>query len=624
VLSGCVGEAPPKDIAAPDIAKIALFYPVDNLVPGRGEVETFGDSSVSYVYVASHPTGTDDAFPVEEDGSFTFSILGVSGDVIEIAGARDDKGLTRGESVYFRVPPLPPQGSRFFCCQDTGVCTAEEDYERNNRVCPERDTLSVVCTSAIECRSLNNEILPISLGDLNISQPDELGYVQVQGRTDTPGALMRMENRGLRGIQAHNPNTVRSVISDSNGFFRFKNIIARGDDELVFQAHDLLGYRSPEAPKHVPDAQVKDVDVLGAYAFGRLVENSPGYLVVRVHPHGVDGRGICPNSTTEAPLCFSGGLTREMVSIDSVLLQKTHALTLEDPEPPFPAGISRDMAIEGNPLAPTQRIVLVMDLSDNASKVDTNPPARFQAAWRFVRTLRARDQLAIVSFGNNTTDNKGVVTDVPFTEIGPNLPFFQEFLTNTMPPMQAMGQSELLKAVETATDMLGGSGLTPGTIVVITMSDQIGDDPMNMDMDADLAYEAVYDKLIGEGDEPLYRLYVVGAQLPATDPSNPQTPSNYNIYVKSLADFSKGRATNVPLVPLIVEPLEKLAGEIGGSYSLLYRILRKEDRNPNLPCTGKDPDIEIQVTVTLPTGVATGNYNGSLTVDAADDPQECP
>jgi hypothetical protein len=173
--------------------------------------------------------------------------------------------------------------------------------------------------------------------------------------------------------------------------------------------------------------------------------------------------------------------------------------------------------------------------------------------------------------------------------------------------------------VEVAADMLTSDGnRSPGTIVVITMSDQAADEP-GVDEDASAAYEAVYDKIIGE-KAPIYRLYVVGAQLPATypDPVNPQvtTPSNFNVYVRSLADFSGGRTANMPLVPRIVEPLDKLAGEIGGSYALLYETF--------IPCTGKDPDLELSVTVNLPTGTAIGTYKGSLTVDAADDPRACP
>lgn len=621
-IAGCTGETPAKDIGAPDFTKLALFYPIDNLVPGRGETGAFSDSTVSHVYVASHPIGTDGTFPVEEDGSFNFSILGVSGDVIEIAGARDDKGLSRGESVYIRVPRLPESGSHYFCCPESGTCVSDEEYELNGNKCPEGNTLSTVCTSAVECRARNNEILPIRLDDFVISSPDESGYVQVQGKTPTPNALVRMENRGLRAIGGHNPGTVRSVISDSFGAFRMKNISARGDDELVFQAHDLLGYRSPEAPILVPDATLKGVDVLGAYAFGRLVENSEGYIVVRVHPHGVDGRGICPDSTEGPTLCFTGGLTRRMVSVDTALVEKTFPLTLEDPERPYPAGISDSIATEGDPLKATQRIVLVMDLSENAAKVDMDPPARFDAAWRFVRSLRKRDRLAIVTFGNGGTDN--VVRAVNFTEIGSNQEFFQSFLTEQMPGMQSSGASQVLKGVEVAADMLAlDGGRSPGTIVVITMSDQVGDNPAtgpSQDLDASEAFDKVHPKLIGEKG-PLYRLYVVGAQLPATyavDPNNPQvtTPSNYNIYVKSLADFSGGRGVNMPLVPLINEPLDKLAGEIGGSYSILYRTF--------IPCTGKDPDLDLTVTVNLPSGSQTGTYKGSLTVDAADDPRVCP
>lgn len=617
--SGCVGDTPAKEIAAPNISKIALFYPVDGLVPGRGERDTFADDSLTHVYVASHPSKTDDFFPIDENNEFTFNIGGaVSGDVIEIAGVRVAEGVKpedapRGESVYFRVPALPPPRSKVFCCQDSSVCVRQEDFDRNLGVCPERDTLSTMCESDLECRELNGEILPIQKDQVTITPPDKDGLVQISGSISTPGALVRIENRGKRAIGGYAPNTAKAIITDSNGGFRIRDLLARGDDEIVVQTHDLLGYRSPEAPFLVPDAPLVGLDVIGAYGYGRLIENRPGNIIIRVHPYGVDGRGICPDSTTGPTLCFTGGLTREMVTVRSAQMNKI-SLNLRTPDP-LPEGVSTNIATEGDPLKLTQSIVLVMDLSASAAIVDAGEPARFESAWRFVQTLRKRDKLGIVTFGG--TAGNGVVREVDVQSIADNYDFFRTYIRETLRQRPSGGPARVLEGIQEAAAMLA-EDRTLGSIVVITMSDQVGDDPATEDFDGSDAFDALYPRVIADGG-PIHNIYVVGVQQPLVyrDAMNPNvtTPSNWVIYTQSIAEFSMGRAFNVRLVPDIDPVLDKLAGMISGSFSLLYSL--------NVPCTGKNPDMDLTVSVAFGNATAEGTYNGSIRVDAAQDPEEC-
>jgi hypothetical protein len=626
----CVGSAPEKDIAAPNISRLSLFFPIDGLVAGRGESDTFADESVNYAYVVSHPSRTQDAFPLDENRELTFSIGGaVSGDVIEIAGMRVPDGADadeqpHGESVYIRVPARVPQSSRFFCCLDTKLCVKQEDFDNAEGVCPRRDQGPMTdCLDDAGCRDLNDEILPIQTDLIQVTPPDKDGLVQISGTVGSPGALVRLENRGKRGIGGFGQNTAKAVISDSNGGFRVRNILARGDDELVVQTYDLLGNRSPEAPFLVPDAPLVGLDVIGAYGYGRLVENQPGNLVIRVHPYGVDGRGICPNSTSGPTLCFTGGLTREMVTIQSAQLNKI-PLNLRVPDP-LPAGVSTNIATEGDPLKLTQSIVLVMDLSAEAARVDSGEPARFESAWRFVQTLRKRDQLGIVTFGSpdspmgNGLEKVGVRREVELRPIADNYEFFRTYIRETLRNQQSTGAARPLQAIDAATQMLTDRR-EQGTIVLITMSDQVGDDPMKDDFDGSDAFDALYPKVISESTNvPIHTVYAVGVGQPLVyrDANNPNvtTPSNWIVYTQSIAEFSQGRAFNVRLVPEIDPVLDKLAGIIGGSYSLLFSL--------NVPCTGKNPDMDLQVSVAFGNATAEGTYTGSIRVDAASDPEEC-
>ena len=81
--------------------------------------------------------------------------------------------MTRGESVYFRVPAAVTPGSRYFCCADTIECVSEEEYDLANKVCPPKNTHQP-CKNNL-CRELNREVLPIDLDDISVSAPDASG-----------------------------------------------------------------------------------------------------------------------------------------------------------------------------------------------------------------------------------------------------------------------------------------------------------------------------------------------------------------------------------------------------------------------------------------------------------------
>jgi hypothetical protein len=136
----------------------------------------------------------------------------------------------------------------------------------------------------------------------------------------------------------------------------------------------------------------------------------------------------------------------------------------------------------------------------------------------------------------------------------------------------------------------------------------MADNPAAGDYDAGAAFEPTYDEIF-EGGQAQYRVYVIGAQIPSTYPDEMDpnlTRFSNEEYLRDIANFTRGRYTNVPLVPLITDPLDALAGEVAGSYEVLYR-----------------PELDLRVTVNLPTGTDRGSYHGSLRIEAPT-PERCP
>lgn len=604
--AGCTGTVPPRDVGPPDITRISVFFEVDGLVRGRGEASSFADPDVTHVVVSARPTGSETILPIAEDGSFQFAIIAVSDDILEIAGALDDVGRERGDPAYVRVPPRPARIPHYVCCFEgsTGTCTSEESMRTTNE-CADALAGAPRCASILECRNQNREILPIDTSRIQVSAPSDLGTITVTGVIQTPGALVRMENRGQRSIGGRNPRIKLSQISDANGVFRFENVAARGDDELVIQTMDLLGNKSPEAPILVPDAPMIGVDLVGAYAFDQLDNGKVGTVALRFHIHGADGRGICPNSLSDPVLCFTGGLTHDMVELGAIQFDRT---TSPNPQPT--ADQVNNRATEGDPLYPTQMIVLVLDNSMAATAIDMAPPRRFEAAKQLVRSLRKRDLVGVVSYGG-PNGAPPVSQDLPLSPSGGSWSA-QLAAIDAIAATPAAGDSAVFAGVREAAAMLRDTQRTnglPGTIIVLAASDVEGT-PADADAAFDTAIEVVQaDSTTGfEG----FRVYVVGIGLDA-----PNRPAGNRAYLESIGEFTPGgRYRGLASLDGLNEAIGDAAAYVSGAYVLLYELAVPER-------VGKAARFEVSATVRIPTpsgGVeaASATYEGPIRIDLAD------
>jgi hypothetical protein len=474
VASGCVGETPPSDIATPDILKISVFYPVDGLVRGRGLPGAISDRNATHVRVASHPTKGETIVPVGMDGSFDFSIIAISDDLIEIAAALDDSASERGNSVYIVVPPTPLPAPTFVCCGATetrmGTCQTLEEREMG-AACRDAATGISMCNVDRDCGVEGGERLPLDESKIQITPPDVEGTITIAG-TVQPSALVTIENRGQSGVGGYRPTQRRLVtITDEFGTFSFLNVAARGDDELVIQVHDLLGFRSPEASMLVPDSPLVGVDVIGVRAFESLQEEVPGPVAFLFSPYGMDGRGICPDSNDSPDICLSGGLTYDMVQLEVVtqvndngdvqaMIETSRTATRADI--PYTRGL-----IGEDPLGGPQDIYVVIDKSMDSNDEDPNGD-RFDYIASFVSGLRARDYVGLATYGGFVKLEVGLVQQAQRQAIRDRI----LALKNEDP----RGTAVMFGGIAAAADELRAARTRrPGRIVVFTMTDEEGD-----------------------------------------------------------------------------------------------------------------------------------------------------
>src|SRR5687768_5393137 len=154
LATSCAGETPPNELPPPDLLKISVFYPVDGLVRGRALEGSISHPRVTHVRIASHPTKGETIVPVQMDGSFSFSVIAISDDLLEISAATDDKASERGEPVYLVVPPTPLPPPKFVCCgaRDgrNGTCQ-DEDSARAGNPCPDAATGTTQCQVDRDC-----------------------------------------------------------------------------------------------------------------------------------------------------------------------------------------------------------------------------------------------------------------------------------------------------------------------------------------------------------------------------------------------------------------------------------------------------------------------------------------
>lgn len=601
LLGSCVGDTPPSDLPAPDLSKISVFYPVDGLVRGRGLPGAVADPKATHVRIASHPTKGEVIVPVDADGAFEFSVIAISDDLLEISASLDETGKDRGAPVYIVVPPTPLPPPQYVCCgvteQRMGTCQTEE-AAKAEMACPDPATGISQCRNDRDCGVESGELLQLDVDRIQVTPPNADGRITVAG-TVQPNALVTLENLGKQAVGGYVPTQRRLVrISDEVGNFTFESVVARGDDELILQVRDLLGFRTPTASILVPDSLVAGLDVIGAFAYAPLTPNETGPVAVLVAPFGVDGRTICPDSNEDPVLCLSGGLTYGMLNLQNVMIDSfsvTPTPTARGPQGEHNRGL-----VGGNdPLAGAQDVVVVLDMSADASKQDTEmPPRRFSLVRDFVSGLRSRDYVALVTFGTG-----GLEKHVTLDEDSQAPAKKQEVLNklNELETMESSGPATVFGAVETAAALLAAARTKrPGRIVVVTLNDEQGDPTQ-----ATAAFDLAFDQVRANPSQGFdgYTVDVVAVGIPAVG-------GNLTL-LSDMAGFTGGEFYNIPSINSLNQTLADLRTLLSGSFILLYDMLIPED-------VGKQGTISFTAEVTLPgSETVQASYSGPLRITNA-------
>ena len=374
-LLSCSNASSIPDFGAPDLDQIIVFYPLGGQVQGRG-LEGAAPDGASHIFIKAHPNGNETVRPVDSRGRFTFFMLALGGNVLEISGASDATASSRGEPVFVRVPTGTFQDVDYVCCFEgnatEGTChTLSERSFQENRPdglfeCPSPQTGRTRCTLDIQCGFEEGEWLRIDRDRITITPPDELGFIRVSGFVQER-SLVTLQNRGLSGVGRPRQQNVQAQVSGDQGDFEFPPIPARGDDEIVLQVQDLNGFRSPALSMLVEDAPLAGFDVTGAFAWRPLRDGAAGTIAVQIAPFGVDRRGICPNHEADPQTCFTGGLTHEMVRLENLRIEQQGVddgvQWLPTPlTPTQPDNIGYDGDVRAGPLD----VVLVIDASQTA------------------------------------------------------------------------------------------------------------------------------------------------------------------------------------------------------------------------------------------------------------------
>lgn len=585
-LVGCTGDTPASDIPAPDVNSVTVFYPVEGQVYGRGLPGAF-PSFVRRVRVDAYPTGTNLQPEVNDDGSFEFAILAISDDIIEIAGTADDEGNERGDPLYIRVPPTPLPTVDFVCCQARGTCQPIDDA-RDEAECPDPLTGVTQCTVDADCGIDEGEYLSLDGGQFQVEAPNERGLSRVVGQVE-PNALVVLENRGLNGLGVPGPKSRSAQISSDTGAFFFDDVFARGDDEIVLQVRDLNGFRSPAVSSLVPDAPLEQVDVVGVFAWEPLTNGTRGPVSVHISPAGIDGRGICPNHPNGNDVCFSGGLTYDMVTITRAEMLVNQNLVSLSPVRSATTALRPDrIGAEGDVRSAAQDIMVVVDLSEAAQLKDgAGAPTRFEAVARFVEGLRRRDRVGLVTYGDTVAVEQPPVTFENRAQV-----------VNTIRGLgtrDALPGADIFSAVRAAAQALRDIRTDSGRIVVIS-----GVEPAGL---RDVAVPAFEDALVAINEDlsrgfPTLTVDVVGLEIDDDAP-------NLDL-VKDLSAFSEGRYYPSSVVGL-AQTLTDARSFLSGSFILLYDM--------NIPAAvGKSGTIELEVEVQIGAERASASYRGPLRI----------
>lgn len=591
-IAGCSGDTPAPDIAAPDSSLITVFYPVDGVVRGRGLPGAF-PASVAFVSVRAHPTDTRTLRPVDEDGGFTFNIIGISGDLLEISGSLDELGRELGGPLYLRVPPSPPGEANLTCCQPQGTCQFRIDPDVEE-ACPDPATGATRCAVDDDCNIDEGEYLTIRSDRIQVTAPNEAGRISVTGVVD-PNALIVVENRGLNGIGVAGPQYRSAQVTDDIGAFVVPDIRGRGDDEIVIQVRDLNGYHSAPVSLFVPDAELAGLDVIGAFAWEPLTNGARGPIAVHVAPWGTDGRGMCPDSGTDPVLCFSGGVDYDMVNFTRAeIAVGPDMVPLNPTESSTSALRPHNRGREGDVRSAAQDIVVVVDVSATATDKDSTG-LRFDALAAFISGLRRRDRVGIVTYAGSPT--RRLVAD-PFRDSG-----LRDFdnrqdvidVVRDLNNLQPETGSDIFAAIRAAATNLRNARTQAGRIVVIAAEPPPGTWEQAL-LDYDLALQAVNEDLSRGQPELIVDVVGIGVD---------ESVQNLRL-VKDLTVFSQG--SYYPTNTFGVEQtLTNVRSYLSGSFILLYDV--------DIPVQiGKSGQVSLEVEVLIGAKRATASYNGPLRI----------
>jgi hypothetical protein len=392
-----------------------------------------------------------------------------------------------------------------------------------------------------------------------VSAPDPRGLVTVSG-VAPPRSLVIIQNRGLSALGERAPRQRFGQVADDLGNFSFARLSARGDDELVVQARDLLGYRSASVSVLVPDAELAGIDVIGAFAWETLTNGRPGVVAVNLAPFGVDGRGICPDSKESHDVCFTGGMTHAMVALENVTVDG-------EPVNPLPARTSTaapyNRGLEGDVRAGPRDVVVLVDLGSLVGALDEDG-RRFAAIGSFVESMRRRDRVAVMAYGESVERLTVALEGGVYRETG--LRAFEErrALTDALRALAARtpgGPTQPGPAVEVAAEMLREEARsTRARIVVITGPLAPATDAERAEMRRRASRAVAQDPDTGF---PGYTVDVVALGLP---PGARELEA-----LADLAAFSGGALFSASLDGL-QQSLADLGAVMSGSFILLYEL----------------------------------------------------
>ena len=605
LIGGCAADTPANALRPPDASKVIVIVPIDGEVRGRGSPGSLVPGT-THVFIAAHPSDARDVVPAAADGSFEFAIGAGSSDVLEFASIRSDDPNARGAPAFIQVPPTRVFADDYRCCSDgtgdQGTCVRVSEPKP---VCDGSNPL-LLCRSDIECAKHAGRTIHFPVDSLELSAPNcedkdkdtntglcRSSHVIV---TSKPGklpalALVQMENRGHSVAGGEDPRSGAIAITNERGVFNMR-FDAGGDDELVFQVYEFDGTRSRRHSQTVPDAQFAGVDLVGVFPFEQLFPGAVGTVAIRFSPYGVDGKGICPDTTGAFQLCFTGGLDHSMVDIELISLDST-VVTSSVVRTSTSATVPYVRATDGDVLGGPQVLALLIDTSAGAQTTDPQG-ARFDAAIDVINALRARDRLGIVSFGGTTTRAN--------TEALPTNDKDQLVLKIQELEARATGGSgpDIYQAIRLATEMLRTTdGVKKGRLMIITASAPIG----NRD-EADLALLSVVPNPSALFDG--FPTFVVGVGLDDPDAASA---------LEDIAVFSGGEYAAVTSPSALVTASARITGVVSGAFVLLYDIFIPDP-------VGKAARVNIRATVNLPgpeqsVQTKTAEFVGTLEVSGA-------